>query len=114
MNVPAISVGEGVTMARRSFVEDERCHFLGTVTACSDSIIRVEGHAVVTNAIGSIERRPASRTRIFSIATGVDVVLLVPAQVDVDELGYQTSFGRLLITDGSGCVLDSSEFGRSR
>ena len=115
MVLATISIGERVIIiTRRSFQEDERRHFIGTVTARSGSLIRVDGHAWVANAIGGFERRQELRTRIFSLATGVEIVLVVPAEVDVDRLRYQSAQGRLVISDGSGYSLDITEFGRYR
>jgi hypothetical protein len=115
MSADAISVGEGVVViTRRLFPEDERRHFIGRVTAWSGSMIRVEGHAWISNAIGSFERRPDPRTRLFSLATGGEILVVVPPEVDIDGLTYLSTQGRLVITDGAGYSLDISEFSRLR
>ncbi len=115
MTPATISIGEGViVITRRAFAEDERRHFIGRVTAVNDSLIRVEGHAWVANAIGNFEQRPDSRTRLFSLATGNEVLLIAPPEVDLDSLTYHSGQGRLIITDGAGYRLDISEFGRYR
>ena len=115
MSEDAISVGEGViVITRRAFPEDERRHFIGRVTACTGSLIRVDGHAWIANSIGNFERRHELRTRLFSLATGGEIVLVVPSDVEVDRLRYNSGQGRLVITDGSDYAIDISEFGRTR
>ena len=115
MTEAPVSVGEGViVITRRMFAEDERRHFIGRVTAWTGSLIRVDGHAWIANAIGNYERRHDLRTRLFSLATGGEVVLVVPPGVDVDRLRYSSVQGRLVITDGSEYTVDISEFSRSR
>jgi hypothetical protein len=115
MAVDPVTVGEGVIIiTRRSFPEDERRHFIGRVTASTGSLIRVEGHAWIANSIGNYEQRHDLRTRLFSLATGGEVVLVVPPEIDVDGLRYASAGGRLIITDGSAYTLDISEFGRVR
>ena len=110
-----VSVGEGViVITRRAFSEDERRHFIGRVTSWTGSLIRVEGHAWIANAIGNFEQRDDLRTRLFSLATGGEIVLLVPAEVDLDRLRYRSAQGRLVITDDAGYSVDISEFGRPR
>jgi hypothetical protein len=115
MSEDAISVGEGViVITRRLFPEDERRHFIGRVTAWSGSMIRVSGQAWIANAIGNFERRADARTRLFSLATGGEILVVIPPGVDLDNLTYNSTQGRLVITDGSGYSLDISEFGRLR
>ena len=110
-----ISVGENViVITRRLFVEDMRRHFIGTVTATSASQIRVEGHAWIANAVGEWVRRPELRTRIFSLSSGGEVVLVLPEDADVRKLHYATSLGRLTITDDAFYALAISEFGVGR
>ncbi len=115
MTEAAISVGEGViVITRRMFPEDERRHFIGRVTATTGSMIRVEGHAWIASSIGGYEERHDLRTRLYSLATGGEIVLVVPAAIDVDSLRYSSGQGRLVITNGSGYTIDISEFGRPR
>lgn len=115
MTEAPISVGEGViVLSRRTYPDEERRHFIGRVIALAGSLTRVAGHAWIANSIGSFERRDDLRTRLFSLATGGEVVLVVPPEVDVDSLRYKAVQGRLFITDGSAYTVDISEFGRAR
>ncbi len=107
-----ISVGENViVITKRAFADDVRRHFIGTVRAYTDSLIRVEGHAWVANNIGHYERRSDLRTRVFSMSSGGEVVLLVPSSVDLGALRYQVITGRLIITDGARFSVEITEFG---
>ncbi len=115
MTEAVISVGEGViVISRRSYPEEVRRHFIGRVIAWMGSLMRVDGHAWIANSIGSFERRADLRTRVFSLATGGEIVLVVPPEVDVDSLRYRAAQGRLMITDGSAYTVDISEFGSAR
>jgi hypothetical protein len=107
-----IAVGEGVIIiTKRAFPDDVRRHFIGTVTACSDALVRVEGHAWIASNIGQYERRSDLRTGVFSLSSGDEVVLVVPAAVDVEALTYRLVTGRLIITDNVEFSVEITEFG---
>jgi hypothetical protein len=112
MTAPVISEGESVVIiSRRLFPDDVRRHFIGTVLANDEVLIRVQGHAWIANSIGRFEQRQDERVRVISMAHGGDIVLVVPAHIDIGRLRYVSASGRLTVTDGSGYVLDISEFG---
>ena len=107
-----IAAGEKVIIiTKRIFADDVRRHFIGTVTACSGSLVRVEGHAWIANNVGGYERRSDHRTRVFSLSYGGEVVLIVPPSVELDDLTYRIVTGRLIITDDADFSLDITEFG---
>jgi hypothetical protein len=107
-----IAVGENVVIiTKRTFADDLRRHFIGTVTACSGSLVRVEGHAWIANNVGGYERRSDRRTRVFSLAYGGEVALIVPPSVDLAKLSYRIVTGRLIITDDAEFSLEITEFG---
>jgi len=107
-----IAVGENVVIiTKRAYADDLRRHFIGTVTACSGSLVRVEGHAWIANNVGGYERRNDRRTRVFSLSYGGEVLLIVPPSVDLAKLTYRIVTGRLIITDDTDFSLEISEFG---
>ena len=107
-----IAVGENVVIiTKRTFADDVRRHFIGTVTACLGSLVRVEGHAWIANNVGGYERRSDRRTRVFSLSYGGEVVLIVPPSVDLATLTYRIVTGRLIITDDADFSLEITEFG---
>jgi hypothetical protein len=107
-----IAVGEKVIIiTKRTFADDVRRHFIGTVTACAGSLARVEGHEWIANNVGGYERRSDGRTRVISLSYGGEVVLIVPPAVDLARLAYRIVTGRLIITDDAEFSLEVSEFG---
>jgi hypothetical protein len=107
-----IAVGENVIIiTKRTFADDVRRHFIGTVTACAGSLVRVEGHEWIANNVGGYERRSDGRTRVISLSYGGEVVLIVPPAVDLARLTYRIVTGRLIITDDADFSLEVSEFG---
>jgi hypothetical protein len=62
-----VETGEKVhVIERRQFAEDLRRHFVGQVTRCTESAIRVRGHAWVHDHVkGDYIRKPDKRERVM-------------------------------------------------
>jgi hypothetical protein len=103
-----IEAGEKVhIILRRRFKEDQRRHFVGTVSSVSAGQMRVVGYTFSFNATASaFQRLPELRTRIFGLFESGYVINVLPPQVDIDRLRYHTNPGVLVMTDGQGYKLE--------
>lgn len=104
-------VGEKVhVITRRLFAEDVRRHFAGTVQAVAQREIRAEGYVFVFNAgSNQYERRTPRRVRVFSVSDG-NIFNVIPTEVDIEQLQYQSVDSRLAVVDGRSFVLHINEF----
>lgn len=113
-----IEIGEIVhVITRRSFDNEPRRHFVGSIVAASGLDVRVQGYAFIFDAghTAMYAKQPELRTRIFNLADSGLIVNILPAHVVVDEVRYEIDGdGRLLLTDGTKRLLAISEFGSSR
>lgn len=101
-------------IVRRAFDNDVRRHFAGMVMADPEGgVIRIQGYAFVWDKnANSYEKRPETRTRIFSLVDGRHIINVLPANSDINKLQYvQSKEGRLIVTDGAAFQLDINEFG---
>ena len=100
---------------RRLFEEDVRRHFVGEVTAHSDSLTEVRGYTFIFHAgTNEYRRLPEERTRIFNLGESGHVVNKIPQDVDLGSIIYQGFGNRLVITDGGSFSLPINEFGPAR
>ncbi|MBZ0165486.1 MAG: hypothetical protein K8I00_01675 [Candidatus Omnitrophica bacterium] len=106
--------GEKVhVITRRLFDGDLRRHFVGEIKAVADGIARVEGYVFVYDSgISGFVKREEIRTRIVSISDFGQVINVIPANVNLDNLVYKfTPQQRLVVTDNADFHLDINEFG---
>jgi hypothetical protein len=109
--------GEKVhVITRRSFDTDLRRHFVGEVQAVSEVAIRLEGYVFVLDASNNqYVKRPGRRVRVFDLADSGSIINVIPVDVDLDDLSYQTSAqNRSVLTDGKSYSLDINEFSAVR
>jgi len=108
IGLAVIEAGEKVhIILRRRFKEDQRRHFVGTVSSVSAGQMRVVGYTFSFNAASSaFQRLPELRTRIFGLFDSSYVINVLPPQVDIDRLRYHTNPGVLVMTDGQGFKLE--------
>jgi hypothetical protein len=106
-----IEAGEKVhIILRRRFKEDQRRHFVGTVSMVSAGQIRVVGYTFSFNSTSSaFQRLPELRTRVFGLFDSGCVINVLPPQVDVDRLRYHANQGVLVMSDGQGFKLEIND-----
>lgn len=112
-----LNPGEKIhVVMRRQFEGDLRRHFAGEVIAASDQVARVEGYSFILDpGTGEFLRKPDRRVRLVSLVDGGLIINVLPAQTDIEELGYRmTGEGRLIITDAREFNMDVNEFGNLR
>ena len=103
-------------VTRRLFESDLRRHFVGEVTETTETAVRLEGYVFVHEANSNqYAMRPERRVRIFGLADSGSIVNIIPPDVSLEDLSYQTSpQGRMVITDGKSFSLDINEFSATR
>lgn len=106
-----IKVGEKIhIVTRRNFKEDIRRHFAGTVIVTNNCAVRVEGYTFVASFVGNeVRRLKGKRTRIFNLDDGAHIVNIIPQDVDIEKLTYQTKITALVVTDGEKFSLEVNE-----
>lgn len=95
----------------RGFEGAVRRHFVGRVEEVSEAAFRIKGVVFIQNRrTGEFERKPGSRTRVYSVHARVVINILDPA-FNVAEASYGTDeHHRLSVLDGEGHSLDIHEF----
>lgn len=103
-------------ITRRNFEDDLRRHFAGQVLAVGETSVRAEGFVFVLDPnTNTFVRRKNKRIRIVSLTDAGNLINVLPASTQLEQLAYQISQeGRLIVTDGVGFQMDINEFGRER
>jgi len=101
---------------RRLFESDIRRHFAGTVELATEQAARVRGYVFVWEPrVNQFQKRKELRTRIISLIDASLIINVLPDDVDIERLQYQTAppDNHLVMTDGK-YSLDINEFGSTR
>lgn len=109
-----LSKGEKVLIIlRRTFEKDLRRHFIGEITESSESVIRVHGYTFMFDEnTKEFMRRRKPQTNIFSLVDALNVVIMLPEDVIIEEIKYGLSEkAHRIITDGKDFSFRVSEFG---
>ena len=103
-------------ISRRIFEKDLRRHFVGEVLESNEAVARVRGYAFVYDDINSdFVRREELRTRIIPLTDAGYIINLLPSEVVLEEISYQTDErNQRTITDGKTFQLNISEFSARR
>lgn len=111
MQTAIVSPGEKVHLIqRRHFELEPHRHFVGTVEAYSEGLLRVVGHMfAVDSSTFEFRRRPEVRTRIVSAVSGEVLINILPASVNLDRIVYRQEAGALRVTDDTDWHMDLSE-----
>jgi hypothetical protein len=99
-------------IARRLFEKDLRRHFVGEVLESTDTTARMRGYAFIYDAnSGSFVRRDEIRTRIFSLTDAGYIINLLPGEVVIEEVSYQSNDNnQRILSDGKTFQMNVSEF----
>jgi len=109
--------GEKVfVITRRLFEEDRIRLFVGDVQRSSDTAIKVRGYAFVHDEFtNEIVRREDIRTRIISLADAINIILVIPKEVVLENIQYELNdMNERVITDNDSFVMNLNEFGASK
>lgn len=107
-----INLGDKLHVAeRRYFESDLRRHFVGTVVASEENIVRIKGYVWVFNtSINEFQKRPELRERILVLGERHTVNVL-PENINIEDLVYQSMKGvGLVLADNKGYILQINEF----
>jgi hypothetical protein len=98
---------------RRRFEKDIRRHFVGTVEACENGVVRASGYVFVIDDLNQhlFTKRPDLRVKLVPLASGDVIVNVLPMALDIERVNYQLDGRRLWVTDGNGWKMDVKEFG---
>lgn len=99
-------------IARRLFEKDLRRHFVGEVLESTETTARLRGYTFVyDDASGDFVRREDLRTRLFSLTDAGYTINLLPGEVVIEDISYQTNEkNQRVITDGKTFQMNVSEF----
>jgi hypothetical protein len=114
MQAAILKRGENVLVIhRRRFDRDIRRHFVGTVEAYEDGIMRASGYVFVNDDLNKqvFLKRPDRRTKLIPLGSGDVIVNVIPNTVDIEEVQYELADRTLRVTDGNGWKMDVKEFG---
>jgi hypothetical protein len=114
MQAAILKRGENVLVIhRRRFDRDIRRHFVGTVEAYEDGIVRAWGYVFVNDDLNKqvFLKRPDRRTKLIPLGSGDVIVNVIPNTVDIEEVQYELADRTLRVTDGNGWKMDVKEFG---
>lgn len=112
-----VSPGENIfVITRRFFEKDIRRHFVGRVLKVNETAMRIEGYVFTFDeVIHEFVRINELRTRIVSFSDCGMILLVIPSEVDIKQLHYQTNDQlKRFLTDGKNFSLNVSEFGTHR
>jgi len=108
-----LDIGEKVhIIEKRKFLEDVRRHFIGEVTRCTDSSLRVKGYAWVFDRMESMYTRyPDKRERVISLE-GDLIINIIPQDVIISDVKYVKNAEKgLVVMDSKRTILAINEFG---
>jgi len=114
MQAAILKRGENVLVIhRRRFDKDIRRHFIGTVEAYEDGVVRASGYVFVNDDLNKhvFLKRPDRRIKLIPIASGDVIVNVIPPTVDIEQVQYQVADRTLWVSDGDGWKMDVKEFG---
>ncbi|WP_372806142.1 hypothetical protein [Pontiella sp.] len=100
-------------MVRRNFDGDLRRHFVGEIIEATEMLARVEGYVyVLDTATNQYLRRADKRIRIVALTDANNIINVLPANANLDEVKYAVSAdSRRIFTDGKTFCMDVNEFG---
>ena len=109
--------GEKVFVITRRLFEGDRIRlFVGDVQKSSNVTIKVRGYAFVHDEFtNAIVRREDIRTRIISTVDAVNIIMVIPKEVILENVKYKLNdMNERVITDNDSFSMNLNEFGASK
>ena len=106
--------GEKVfVITRRLYDGDRLRQFVGEVMESSDTVIKVRGYVFVHDDFtNEIVRREDVRTRIISLVDAVNIILVIPKEVNLENVQYEIdNMNQHVLTDKVSFSMNLNEFG---
>ena len=100
-------------ITRRLFDGDRIRQFVGEVLESSDSVIKARGYVFVHDDFtNEIVRREDIRTRIISLVDAVNIILVIPKNVILENVQYEINgTNQRVLTDKDSFSMILNEFG---
>lgn len=98
---------------RRLFEGDEARYFIGVVDGYESGIAKVSGFSWTRDSLaGTFVEKHEPRTKIFSIMSGTLIVYILPANVDLKKVRFETeNNGSSWLAGESGFKMNLTERG---
>jgi len=109
--------GEKVFVITRRLYEGDRIRqFIGEVLETADSIMKVRGYVFVHDDFtNEMVRRDDVRTRIISLTDAVNIVMILPKEVFIENVRYEINEQKQrVLTDGESFSMNMNEFGPNK
>ena len=112
-----LSKGEKIFVITRRLFDGDRIRlFVGEVQASSDTAMKVRGYVFVNDDFtNEIVRREDIRTRIISLVDAINIILVIPKEVILENVQYVlNAMNERVITDKDTFTMNLNEFGASK
>lgn len=112
-----LDIGEKVFVITRRLFDGDRIRlFVGEVQKSSDIAMKVCGYVFVHDDFtNEVVRREDIRTRIISFVDAVNIILVIPKEVDLEIVQYKLNdMNERVITDNDSFTMNLNEFGASK
>ena len=109
-----LSKGDKVFVITRRLFEGDRIRlFVGGVQKSSDVAIKVQGYAFVNDEFtNEIVRREDVRIRIISTVDAVNIIMVIPEEVILENVQYELNdMNERVLTDNGSFTMNLNEFG---
>lgn len=109
--------GEKIFVITRRLFEGDRIRlFVGEVQKSSNVAIIVQGYAFVNDEFtNEILRREDVRTRIISTVDAVNIIMIIPKDVILENVQYELNdINERVLTDNGSFIMNLNEFGASK
>ena len=108
-----ISIGDKFhVIMRRMFESQVQRHFAGEVLAADGPVVRATGYVFIYDEMkAQYVKKATPRTTIFDLSESGYIANILPQEVAIDDLHYQTvNRSYLAVVDGKGFELEINEF----
>ena len=98
-----LQVGEKVhVLVRRRFDSDVRRQLVGEVVAANDTLVRLRSFTFSFEpAFNLYTRSESAREQLVSLIDGLNLVTVLPAEVELGKLEFRLDGNRTVLTDGA-------------
>ena len=109
--------GEKVfVITRRLFEGDRNRQFVGEILDSSDTVMKVRGYVFVHDDFtNEIVRREDVRTRVISLVDAVNIILVIPNEVILEDVQYEIDdTNQRMLSDKASFSMNLNEFGANK
>jgi hypothetical protein len=109
-----LQVGEKVhVLVRRRFESDVRRQLVGEVVAAGESLVRLRSFTYSFEPAFNLYSRSArAREQLVSLVDALNLITVIPAEVDLEKLEFRLEGNQTVLTDGHFSVQVEEAQGR--